>query len=87
MSLVFFFCSSGFFFVFPRKKTEKKFTEKRKLLFLKQGEFDLTFWLAYALSCLMSICKKGKKIREIDDFVIAKYEKKWKHNAIRNENI
>ena len=74
MSLVFFFVRRVFFCV-SAEEDRKKFTEKRKLLFLKQGEFDLTFWLAYALSCPHVNMQEGKKIREIDDFVIAKYEK------------
>ena len=82
--LSFFLCSSGFFCV-SAEEDRKKIYRKEKTLIFKTRRIRLDF-----LACICSILshvnmKEGKKIREIDDFVIAKYE--WKYNAIRNENI
>ena len=75
MSLVFFFlCSSGFFLCF-RGRRQKKIYRKEKTLIFKTRRIRLDF-LARICSILSHVnMKEGKKIREIDDFVIAKYEK------------
>ena len=73
MSLVFFFVFVGFLCF--RRRRQKKIYRKEKTLIFKTRRIRLDF-----LACICSILshvnmKEGKKIREIDDFVIAKYEK------------
>ena len=75
MSLVFFFVRRVFFFCVSAEEDRKKIYRKEKTLIFKTRRIRLDF-----LACICSILshvnmKEGKKIREIDDFVIAKYEK------------
>ena len=74
LCLLSFFLFVGFFLCFRRRR-QKKIYRKEKTLIFKTRRIRLDF-----LACICSILshvnmKEGKKIREIDDFVIAKYEK------------